>query len=97
MKEEEGHIDFGVSKTAELAAKGGESKEKVQKSLDFWYVTALDMFGRSESKRSERFLHWGLKRRSNAEAREQYIKEVKPIIENMGLTVPEADKGRQYT
>ncbi len=96
IKEEEGHIDFGVNKTAELAAKGGESKEKVQKALDFWYIKALDMFGHSESKRSERYRHWGLKRRSNAEAREQYVKEVKPIIEKMGLKIPEPTVGRQF-
>ncbi len=96
IKEEEGHIDFGVNKTAELAAKGDESKERVQKALDFWYTKALDMFGHSKSKRSERYRHWGLKRRSNAEAREQYVKEVKPIIEKMGLTIPDSTVGRQF-
>jgi ring-1,2-phenylacetyl-CoA epoxidase subunit PaaA len=96
MSEEAGHIDFGATKTAELAARGGESKEKVQKALDYWYIKALDMFGRSESKRSERYTHWGLKRRSNAEARRQYIKEVNPLIEAMGLKVPDPNKGRLY-
>lgn len=96
IKEEEGHIDFGVNKTAELAAKGGEAKERVQKALDYWYVKALDMFGRSDSRRSERYRYWGLKRRSNAEAREQYINEVRPIIEKMGLKVPDPTVGRQY-
>ncbi len=97
IKEEEGHIDFGVNQTAELAAKGGEAKERVQKSLNFWYAKALDMFGRSESKRSERYRYWGLKRRSNTEAREQYIKEVKPVIEGWGLKVPDPAEDRQYT
>lgn len=96
ITEEIGHIDFGVNKTAELAAKGGESKEKVQKALDYWYGKALDMFGRTDSKRSERYRHWGLKRRSNAEAREQYIKEVRPLIEGWGLKVPDASKDRLY-
>ncbi|MFQ5849964.1 MAG: Phenylacetic acid catabolic protein [Candidatus Binatia bacterium] len=97
MKEEEGHIAFGVNKTAELAANAGKTKEKIQRALDYWYVKALDMFGRAESKRSERYRHWGLKRRSNIEAREQYIKEVNPIIEQMGLKVPDPNKGRLYT
>ena len=97
MREEAGHIDFGTTKTAELAAKGGESKVKVQKALDYWYVKALDMFGRSDSYRSERYRHWGLKRRTNAQAREQYIKEVNPLIEQMGLQIPDPDKGRHYS
>jgi ring-1,2-phenylacetyl-CoA epoxidase subunit PaaA len=96
MKEEEGHIDFGTGKTAELAAKGGETKEKVQKALDYWYVKALDMFGRSDSYRSERYRHWGLKRRTNAQARQEYIGEVSPLIEKMGLQIPDPNKGRLY-
>jgi ring-1,2-phenylacetyl-CoA epoxidase subunit PaaA len=96
VAEEVGHIGFGTNQTAELAAKGGETKEKVQKCLNFWYVTALDMFGRSQSKRSERYRDWGLKRRSNEQAREDYIKEVDPIIEGMGLQTPDPLKGRKY-
>jgi len=94
--EELGHIDYGANKTRELVEKGDESRAKVQKAIDFWYVTALDMFGRSESKRSERFCHWGIKRRTNAEAREEYIQEVNPLIVGMGLKVPDPLKGRRY-
>lgn len=96
MKEEEGHIDFGTTKSAELAARGGDSKEKVQRAVDYWYVKALDMFGRSESRRSERYCYWGLKRRSNAQARGEYMREVNPLIEKMGLRVPDPNKGRLY-
>lgn len=66
LKEEVGHIGFGTNQTAELAAKNDESRERVQQSVNFWYVKALDMFGRSDSERSNRFCHWGLKRRSTA-------------------------------
>lgn len=96
LKEEIGHVGYGGSKAAELAAKGDESRERLQKALDYWYAKALDMFGNSESKRSERYRFWGLKRRSNAEARNQYIAEVKPLIERLGLQVPGADSERIY-
>ena len=96
MLEEDGHIDYGTTRTAEMAAKGGEQKDRVQRSVDFWYVTALDMFGSSESKRAERYMYWGLKQRTNAEARQQYMAEVNPIIEGMGLQVPDPLKGRKY-
>src|SRR5215831_13990877 len=43
MDEEAGHIDYGTTRTAELAAIGGEQKERIQRSLDYWYVTGLDM------------------------------------------------------
>jgi ring-1,2-phenylacetyl-CoA epoxidase subunit PaaA len=95
IKEEMGHIGFGASKASELAAKGDEGKERLQKAVDFWYPKALDMFGRSGSKRSERYRYWGLKRRSNEQARQEYIREVDPLIVKLGLQVPEIDKGRR--
>lgn len=96
LDEEAGHIDFGTTRTAEMAARGGEARDRVQKSVNFWYTTALDMFGRSESARAERYRYWGLKRRTNAEAREQYLAEVNPLIEDMGLEVPDPLAGRKY-
>jgi ring-1,2-phenylacetyl-CoA epoxidase subunit PaaA len=96
IKEEIGHIGYGQSKTAELAAQGDEAREKVQKALDFWYVKALDMFGRSDSTRDQRYVYWGLKRRTNAQAREEFIQEVNPLIEKIGLKIPDPLKGRQY-
>jgi ring-1,2-phenylacetyl-CoA epoxidase subunit PaaA len=96
MEEEAGHIDYGTTRTAELAAAGEDSKARVQRALDFWYVTGLDMFGKSDSHRAERYRQWGLKRRSNDEARQQYMAEVNPLIESMGLQVPSALEGRKY-
>jgi 1,2-phenylacetyl-CoA epoxidase catalytic subunit len=96
MEEEAGHIDFGTTRTAEMAARGGEAKERVQKAVAFWYLTGLHRFGRSESRRAERYQFWGLKRRSNAAARAQYIAEVNPLLESMGLQVPDPLAGRKY-
>src|SRR5258708_29987764 len=96
MEEEGGHIDFRNTRTGEMAAKGGEAKERVQRAVDFWYLTGLDMFGRSESRRADRYRFWGLKRRTNAEARQQYIAEVNPLLESMGLHVPDPLAGRKY-
>jgi ring-1,2-phenylacetyl-CoA epoxidase subunit PaaA len=96
LKEEIGHIGFGTNQTAELAAKGDGERERAQRSVDFWYIKALDMFGRSDSERSNRFCHWGLKRRSNSQARWEFIKEVGPIIQGMGLTVPDPIKDRKF-
>ena len=96
LKEEMGHIGFGTNQTADMALKGGEQKEKIQKSIDFWYIKALDMFGRSDSQRSNRYCDWGLKHRSNTQARWEFKKEVDPLIQQMGLVVPVPVAGRQY-
>jgi 1,2-phenylacetyl-CoA epoxidase catalytic subunit len=94
--EEQGHIDYGQSKTAEFAAKGGAAQERVQQLVDVWYAKALDMFGRAGSRRSERYRHWGLKRRTNAQAREEYMREVDPLIRAIGLRVPDPNVGREF-
>jgi len=96
LKEELGHIGFGTSQTAELAGQHDETRERVQKSLNFWYTKALDMFGRSDSERSNRYCHWALKRRSNSQARWEFKKEVDPVIQQMGLEVPDPTAGRKF-
>ena len=96
LPEEEGHIEFGTTQTAELAAKGGDQKERIQRSVNYWYAKALDMFGNSNSWRSERFRYWGIKRRSNAQAREDYMGVVVPLMQQMGLEVPDPQANRLY-
>lgn len=96
VTEELGHIDYGFNKTRELLERGDEQKQRVQKAVDYWYVRALDMFGRSGSQRAERYRYWGLKRRTNEHARADYIKEVNPILLEMGLAIPDPLQGRRY-
>ena len=97
IREEEGHIDFGVNASAEWAAKGGETKARIQKAVNYWYVKGLDMFGNSKSYRSERYMYWGLKRRTNAEARALYKDEIDGLLKKMDLEIPDPNLGRLYT
>ena len=53
-----------------------QGRELVQAAVNKWYIIGLDMFGKSDSWRDERYIEWGLKRRTNSEARPQYIAEV---------------------
>ena len=95
ISEEVEHIAYGHIKMKELCG-NGKGKEEARQALNRWYPMALDMFGRSESRRSERYVEWGLKRRINAEARRAYIQEVTPLILELGLDVPDERKGRKY-
>jgi 1,2-phenylacetyl-CoA epoxidase catalytic subunit len=54
------------------------------------------MVGRSASARAERYIEWGLKKRLNEEARRDYADEVRPILEEMGLVVPDETFDRRY-
>ena len=95
ISEEVGHIGYGHVKMKELCG-DGKGRREAQEALNRWYPLALDMFGRSESRRSERYIEWGLKRRTNAEARRAYIEEVDLLIVEIGLDVPDEKKGRLY-
>ncbi len=95
ISEEIGHVYYGQKKVQELCG-DGKGREEAQQALNRWYPLALDMFGRSESRRSERYIEWGIKRRTNAEARVTYIEEVNPLIAEFGLDVPDEKKGRLY-
>lgn len=95
ISEEVGHLTYSHTKLKELGD-DSEGRMEAQQALDRWYPLALDMFGRSESRRSERYIEWGLKRRTNAEARSAYVEEVTPLIVELGLAVPDAEKGRKY-
>jgi 1,2-phenylacetyl-CoA epoxidase catalytic subunit len=70
------------------------SKEEAQAAVNKWYPRALDMFGHSNSETSRRAIEYGLKRWTNEEARERYIREVTPLVTSIGLQVPPADFDR---
>lgn len=96
LREEKGHIAYGQQQLEKLIATGPEGKAAAQKAVSRWYRVGLDMFGRSESARAERYLEWGLKKRTNGEARRQYIAEVEPQIQALGLDLPDRLEGRRY-
>ena len=73
-----------------------DDRDGAQRAIDKWYVVGLDMFGRSNSARDERYIEWGLKKRPNGQMREQYIAEMDPKITALGLVVPNKLEGRRY-
>jgi ring-1,2-phenylacetyl-CoA epoxidase subunit PaaA len=93
--EEIGHVGYGAARLAELAADPA-TKPDAQAAVDRWYPRALDMFGRTGSRRAEQFIEWGLKHRLNEVARREYIPEVGPLIERMSLSVPDEDRDRHF-
>jgi len=95
LKEEKQHIAHGL-RILDTLCQTPEGKTEVQKSLNHMYPRCLDMFGVTGSKRSEEYLHWGIKKRTNAEARNQYRAEAQKTIEQFGLEEPDPLKDRRY-
>lgn len=96
LREEKGHVAYGEQQLDKLVRSGDEGRASAQAAVDKWYVVGLDMFGRSGSARTERYLEWGLKKRTNEEARRQYVAEMEPKIQAIGLVVPDRLQGRKY-
>lgn len=95
IQEEVGHIGFGTARLAQLAA-NPETRTDAQAAVERWYPRALDMFGRTGSRRAERYIEWGLKHHLNEEARGHYISEVTSVLNGMGLIVPDETYNRRY-
>lgn len=96
LREEKGHVAYGEQQLQKLVESGADGKTQAQAAISKWYGIGLDMFGKSGSSRTERYLEWGLKRRTNEEARSQYIAEMEPKIAALGLVVPDRLLGRKY-
>ena len=96
LREEKGHVAYGEQQLEKLVKSGPDGKTQAQAAIDKWFIVGLDMFGKSGSSRTERYLEWGLKRRTNEEARKQYLAEMEPKIAALGLVVPDRLLGRKY-
>jgi ring-1,2-phenylacetyl-CoA epoxidase subunit PaaA len=96
LREEKGHVAYGEQQLEKLVRSSADGKAQAQAAIDKWFIVGLDMFGKSGSARTERYLEWGLKRRTNEEARGEYIAEMEPKIAALGLVVPDRLLGRKY-
>ena len=54
------------------------------------------MSGRSASRREPLYKKWRLKRLGNEELRQAYINEVRPLLEGLGLEVPDERSNRRF-
>ncbi|MGI0071325.1 MAG: 1,2-phenylacetyl-CoA epoxidase subunit PaaC [Thermoplasmata archaeon] len=91
LSEEQLHLNFGASVLRRMVQAGAKyygSKEEAQAAVTKWYPRALDMFGHSNSATSRRAIEYGLKRWTNEEARERYIREVTALTGTIGLELP---------
>lgn len=93
-RDERGHAAMGLVHLRESCATA-EGRRLAQEALNYWYPLSLDMFGSSKSKRQFRFVEWGLKTKLNDEMRDEFIAETTPILQELGLVVPDPLANRQ--
>ena len=88
LPEERFHVSFGAVRTKELARRP-ESRPAVQDAVDALVPFTLPFFGRSQSSNNEAFRRWGIKRRTNDEARADFIDRSRAFVDEVGLRYPD--------
>ena len=92
LSEEQLHLTFGLNVLRRIARDGSSyygTREEAQAAVQKWYPRALDMFGHSNSETSQQAIKLGLKRWTNDEARSRFIQEVTPMMQSIGLQLPD--------
>lgn len=94
-RDELGHSEMGYYFLTQICD-NKKGKALAHYLLAKWYPAALDMFGRSDSPNTPKFIHWGLKSVGNAEIREVYKQYVDRKIEALDLDIPDERKNRRF-
>jgi len=89
------HATLGYRNLTKLCATR-EGLAEAQRLIHKWWPAALDMFGASGSTFSEKYVKWGIRQRGNEELREQYIADTRPMLEKLGIEVPEDIANRRF-
>lgn len=93
--EEQFHANLGYKNLAKHC-QTADGLAEAQALIGKWWPAALDMFGRSTSRTSEKYVKWGIQKKSNAELRQQYVNDTRPLLEKLGINVPDDNANRQF-
>ena len=89
MPEERFHVSFGAVRTKELARQPARRAE-VQDAVNALVTFSLPFFGRSRSSNNDAFRRWGIKNRTNDQARAEFIERTRAfVVDDAGLEYPD--------
>jgi ring-1,2-phenylacetyl-CoA epoxidase subunit PaaA len=94
MPEEKFHAGFGRNRLEQLSATPG-GKAQAQRAVHRLFAVILPFFGQSQSKNNELFRKWGVKQRSNAMMRGDFIARVQSLCDELGIERPPVPEGYQ--
>jgi ring-1,2-phenylacetyl-CoA epoxidase subunit PaaA len=90
LPEEHFHVAFGSAHTRDVLADPGR-RPAVQQAVDDLVALTVPFFGRSASANNDAFRHWGVKHRTNDEARAEWARRARAFVEDLGLVFPLVD------
>jgi ring-1,2-phenylacetyl-CoA epoxidase subunit PaaA len=95
LKEERVHVAHGL-RIVRALCETPEGRTEAQKALKRWWPVALDVFGKTNSKRSALYVKWRLRKYTNEQARNRFIEATVPKLERLGLDVPSHTANRRF-
>lgn len=95
VKEEHMHLAHGDKTVREMAADPAK-REFLQERLNLWWPRVMNVFGKSAGAKSEdTYIKLGLKKRTNNQVRDAFVKEITQKCSEWGLKVPEYNESEQ--
>jgi 1,2-phenylacetyl-CoA epoxidase catalytic subunit len=94
-KDEVFHATFGLRNLRRVCSTP-EGLAEANERIRIWWPATLDMFGRSDSQASDDYVRWGLRRHNNEDLRRRYIVETRPVLEDLGIQVPDDHVNRRF-
>ncbi len=92
LPEEHFHVSFGKAHTRELVTDPA-ALPLVQRAVDDLVHVTVPFFGRSVSVNNDAFRRWGVKQRTNDEARAEWAGRCRQFVEgDLGLRFPDVDR-----
>jgi 1,2-phenylacetyl-CoA epoxidase catalytic subunit len=79
-----------------LHCQSAEGMAEAQRLIVKWWPAVLDMFGATGSTFSDKYVRWGIRTRGNDELRRQYITDTRPLLEKIGIQVPDDSANRRF-
>ena len=91
--EESFHMKQGKEMVIIYAQGTPNQQAMVQDAINRWWWPVLMMFGLPDeaSTNSEVLIRWGIKTKTNDTLRQEFVNEMVPELQMLGLTIPDAD------
>jgi len=91
LPEERFHVSFGAVRTKDLVRQP-DVRPAVQEAVAQLVPFTLPFFGRSRSVNNDAFRRWGIKQRTNDEARADFIGRTRSfVVDELGLAYPDVN------
>lgn len=87
IRDERVHIAHGERIVRELL-RTDEGRAEVQDTIDRHWELLLSLFGSPTSWRSAAYVKWGLRKKTNEQARNDYVARIVPKLDRLGLRAP---------